>query len=473
MFRDQSPSGSKPAEAEAFLNKHPQVEAIDLILIDANGIARGKIIRRHELPGLYRSGRHLPISILGLDICGEDVPETGLIWEQGDRDLCAWPVPGSLVPLHGTSPLRGEVFVSLYELDGSPMACDPRHALARQVTLLAGRGFKAAAAFELEFFLFRAGRDTHGHPLAASTIGQSDRATHTGVYEVDQLIAFEPVFTDIYQSAELAGIPAETVISEYAPGQFELTLTYRDCVLQAAQDVIRLKRIVRRAAQRHGLEACFMAKPLADYAGSGMHMHVSLLDEAGKNILTESREGQWHPNLRHAIGGLQETMAEGMIVFAPHANSWRRFTSELYAPVAPTWGANNRSVALRVPLSEPAARRIEHRTSGVDANPYLVGTVVLAGISKGLEEKIEPTAETVGNGYAAEQIDKPRDAAHARPRLPADWREAIEKGRNSDFLKTALGAALHKSFLAIKSAEYARVARTVTDVELALYYHNV
>ena len=89
--------------ARSFLDAHPEIEAFDIVLTDANGVGRGKIIRRHELMGLYEHGRHLPISILGLDITGEDVHETGLIWDSGDGDLRAWPIPGTLKPLHGTS----------------------------------------------------------------------------------------------------------------------------------------------------------------------------------------------------------------------------------------------------------------------------------------------------------------------------------------------------------------------------------
>ena len=91
-------------EAKRFLDAHPEIEAFDIVLTDANGVGRGKIIRRHELLGIYESGRHLPISILGLDITGEDVHETGLIWDSGDGDLRGWPIPGTLVPLHGTQP---------------------------------------------------------------------------------------------------------------------------------------------------------------------------------------------------------------------------------------------------------------------------------------------------------------------------------------------------------------------------------
>ena len=102
---------------------------------------------------IYTGGRHMPISILGLDLCGEDVHETGLIWDQGDGDLRAWPIPGTLVPLHGTNPPRAEVFMSLYTLDGKPMTSDPRHALQRQVDAMAAEGLHPAGAFELEFFL--------------------------------------------------------------------------------------------------------------------------------------------------------------------------------------------------------------------------------------------------------------------------------------------------------------------------------
>src|SRR5690606_34000086 len=154
-----SPSGSTVDEAEAFRAATPEIEAFDIVLTDANGIGRGKIVRRHELRGIYEDGRHLPISILGLDIVGEDVHETGLIWDSGDGDLRAWPVPGTLVPLHGTNPPRGQVLLSMYGLDGSPMASDPRHALKRQVENFAARGLFPAGAFELEFFLLDNDRD--------------------------------------------------------------------------------------------------------------------------------------------------------------------------------------------------------------------------------------------------------------------------------------------------------------------------
>ncbi|MBK5946133.1 glutamine synthetase [Rhodobacter veldkampii DSM 11550] len=458
-----SPTGSTLAEAEAFLAAHPEIEAFDIVLHDANGIGRGKIIRRHELAGLYTGGRHLPISILGLDIVGEDVHETGLIWDQGDGDLRAWPIPGTLKALHGTNPPRGEVLMSMYHLDGAEMTSDPRHALARQVRAMADEGVHPAGAFELEFFLLDPTFGEDGYPRPAAAVLDGRRSGWTEVYSVDHLHGMEPLFSDIYRAAEAMGIKAETVISEYAPGQYELTLHYRTDVMQAADDLVRLKRIVRLQARRHGVVACFMAKPIERYAGSGMHFHVSLQDGAGRNVFAEQTEGQWTDTILHALGGLRATMGDSMLVFAPHANSWRRFAAQSYAPVSPSWGVNNRSVALRIPAGAVAARRIEHRPSGVDANPYLVAATVLAGIRHGLRHRIDPGPETTGNGYAGGD-DLP---------IPVDWRQAIRAAQDSAFLKDALGADMHRTFTAIKAAELARVARTIADVDYDLYLHTV
>lgn len=460
-----SPSGSSVDEAVSFLEAHPAIEAFDIVLVDANGIGRGKIIRRHELKGLYEGGRHLPISILGLDITGEDVHETGLIWDSGDGDLRAWPIPGTLAPLHGTAPQRGQVLMSMYGLDGSPMTSDPRHALKRQVERLAAKGLHPAGAFELEFFLLASERDADGRVQPARAVLDGRASGKTEVYSVDHLHGMEPLFSDIYAAARAQGIPAETVISEYAPGQYELTLHYREDVMRAADDLVMLKRLVRAQARRHGVTACFMAKPIEKYAGSGMHFHVSLRDATGRNVFAE-RDGESRslPLLR-ALGGLAATMGESMLVFAPHANSWRRFVSQSYAPVAPTWGVNNRSVALRVPAGDARNRRIEHRPSGVDANPYLVAATVLAGIAKGLDEGIDPGPETTGNGYEA-----PVPAGMA---MPSDWKTAIEAAKASEFLRDALGEELHRTFTAIKQAEYLRVARTVSELDYHLYLHEV
>lgn len=465
MLERHTPSHSAAtAEAEEFLSRYPEIEAIDIVLVDLNGVGRGKIIRRHELIGLYRDGRHLPSSILGLDILGEDVEETGLVWQVGDADRRAWPVPGTLVPMPWTNPARGQVLLAMHDLDGTPIGSDPRHALARQDAALKARGLHAAGAFELEFYLLDAEMGPDGLPRPAPAALDGRRSPGTHVYGLEELDGQQPVFAEIYRAAAAQGLPLETLISEYAPGQFELTMHYCTDIVRAADDLVMLKRLVRAIARRHRMIACFMAKPFADHAGSGMHLHVSLGDGHGGNVFSEAVEGALADQLRHCIGGLAATMGESMLVFAPHANSWRRFVANSYAPVAPTWGVNNRSVALRVPAGNRDARRIEHRPSGVDANPYLVGAAVLAGMAHGLDGALDPGPPVSGDGYSGPAPG---------PTLPRDWREAIDRARGSAFLVEALGEEMHRVLVAVKQAEHLRVARTVSELDYRFYLHQV
>jgi glutamine synthetase len=167
---------------------------------------------------------------------------------------------------------------------------------------------------------------------------------------------------------------------------------------------------MRGTAARHGLIASFMAKPFSDRAGSGMHLHASVVDDTGRNLFAAA-EPEGTVLLRQAIGGLRETMADGIAVFAPHANSYRRFRAQSYAPVAPTWGVNNRSVSLRVPAGPPESWHVEHRVAGADANPYLVTALVLAGMLRGIDAQSDPGPPVTGNGYAQNVV----------PRWPLHW----------------------------------------------------
>ncbi|OJF99841.1 glutamine synthetase [Rhizobium sp. 58] len=443
-------------EAESFLEQHPDIAAFDLVLIDPNGVARGKIIRRHELLTLFRSGRHLPGSILGLDVTGADVDETGLTWDDGDADRIAWPIAGSLVTLPWTSPERGEVRVMLYELDGSAMGADPRQSLVRQIARFEAKNLFPVLAFELEFYLLDAEKDALGKPKAARLplSGTSPAGNH--VYSVAVLDQFEPFINALYAAAAAQNLPVETIISEYAPGQYELTLRHQAQGLRAADDLVMLKRLVRGLALRHGMRANFMAKPFAHRSGSGMHLHASLADPSGRNLFADV-EDDLALMLRHAIGGLQRTMADSMLMFAPNLNSWRRFTRNSYAPTSPTWGRNNRSVAIRVPAGNPANRHLEHRSPGVDANPYLVGATVLAGMYQGIENQIEPDAESSTYSSDTEAM------------LPRDWGAAIEQSAQSEFLKDALGARMASVFVALKRVEHNFFSTEVTDEEFAYY----
>jgi glutamine synthetase len=285
-----------------------------------------------------------------------------------------------------------------------------------------------------------------------------ERRSRIDAYGLGRLDDMSPLFDDLYASAQALGLPVRTLMSEYAPGQFEITLEHRADAMRAVDEAVLFKRAVRGVAARHGRMACFMAKPFADQAGSGMHLHASLADGSGNNACAAD-DPAGSTLLRHAIGGLRSTLADGMAIYAPNANSYRRFRSMSYAPVAVTWGVNNRSVSLRVPAGPPASRHVEHRVAGADANPYLVAALVLGGMLHGVEHRLDPGPPVVGNGYAQEP----------RGTLPTQWHAALEQAASSAFLRDTLGPGFLDVFLAIKRHEAEKFGALVSDRDYEWY----
>ena len=441
-------------ELRQFRARHPDIDAVQVFITDASGVARGKSVRAGELEAIFRDGRRVAGSILGLDITGEDVDATGLVWEVGDADGLCRPVPGTLLPSPWISPPSGQLMLTMHDGAGAPAAGDPRHALARAIARLEARGLRPVVACELEFYLLREAR---GRLEPASGRRFGERAP-IGSYSLARLDDLAPLFAEVYAAAQAQGLPAETLMAEYAPGQFEITLHHRTDALRAVDEAILFKRLLRGVAQRHGCIATFMAKPFAERAGSGLHVHVSLADGQGANAFA-AEDPAGTPLLRHAIGGLAATAAESFLVFAPNANSYRRHRSLSYAPVAPTWGINNRTVALRVPAGPAASRHIEHRIAGADANLYLAVATVLAGVERGIAQRIDPGAPLEGNAYAQSQ---------ARV-FPATWHEAIGRAAGSEFLHDALGEGFMKVLLAVKRQECERFMAEVTPLDYDWY----
>ncbi|WP_431483010.1 glutamine synthetase family protein [Pseudomonas solani] len=446
-----------PQEARDFLARHPEVRSIELMLFDANGIPRGKLLHRDELLAIYENGRPLPSSILSLTIQGEDVEASGLVWEVADADCWTYPVPGSLALQTWRSSPTAQVQVSMHPTQGLPATPgDPRHVLARAIDRLKADGYHPVMAVELEFYLLDKARDAGGRPQPAlQANGVRPQAPQVyGVYELEQL---QPFLDDLYAACEAQGLPLRTAISEYAPGQLELTLEHRFDALQAIDEGVRYKRLVKGVANKHGLVACFMAKPFGDLAGSGMHLHVSLADEAGNNLMA-SEDPHGTPLLRHAIGGMMATLDDALAIFCPNANSYRRFQANSYAPLAKSWGVNNRTVSFRVPGGPAQSRHVEHRICGADANPYLAAAALLAGIHKGIREQIDPGEAITGNGYE-----------QARETLATDWLTALRTLERSAWAKEALGEDFLDIFLAIKWEEFRQFVSEVGEQDWRWY----
>lgn len=441
------------SEARAFLEAYPDVQAIDIVLSDLHGIGRGKIIRRHELESLFTSGRGMPASLFAQDVSGDDVAGAITVMQDGGGDSRCWPVPQTLG--YQTATGRGLVLLQMEDATGAPHPLDPRHALLAQIARAQAMGFTAMGALELEFYLVDQSRDAEGRPQPARAPMTGRHLTATNCMSVDELDEMAPFFDAVYEGAAALDLPLESLISEYAAGQFELTLRYCE-LARAADDIVRAKRLLRTTARRFGMEACFMSKPFSHSSGSGMHLHLSLADGAGANVFADPSEGALSEVMLQAIGGIRSSMAASMLVLAPVLNSWRRFAGTVYSPASNTWGYEDRNVALRIPAGGAKSRHFEHRVAGVDANPYLVATIVLGAALDGIAARTGPGPEGA-NGAAG------------YPPMPAGWGDAIAQFGDSAQMQSLLGAPLHQLFTAVKRGEHDALAVTVTDLEWQLY----
>jgi glutamine synthetase len=317
---------------------------------------------------------------------------------------------------------------SMYAHDRTPFHGDPRHVLAAVLRRFDALGLKPVMAVELEFYLVDRARTAEGHaqpPLQPLTGRREHKTQINSMQELDE---YSAVIDAIQAAARAQELPTGTVLAEYGPGQFEVNLHHVDDALVACDHAIRLKRLVKGVALQHGLEATFMAKPYRDHAGSGAHLHVSLVDAAGRNVFA-AEDPTGSPLLRQAIGGLAATINDAMAICAPTANSYRRFRPEAYVPLNPSWSVNNRGVAFRVPHGPAASRRVEHRVAGADANPYLLAAVVLAGMHLGITQQLDPGPVLAGNAY--------RDTT---PTIPMSWAEALAAFERSQFARDYLGS---------------------------------
>jgi glutamine synthetase len=446
-------------EALDFLAQHPDIELIELFIVDAAGMPRGKLLHRDELLAVYRTGRPLPSAILNLTLKGEDTEGSGLVWDVGDIDCRAYPLPGSLVRLPWRKMPTGAVQVQMHPTEGLPaVVADPRHVLQQVVEKMHADGLYPVMACELEFYLLDAQNDAFGRPQPAVDV-DGGRPGQTQVYGLRELEQIEPFLADLYAACRAQGIPARTAISEYAPGQVEITLEHGPA-LQAMDHAVRYKRIVKGVAHAHGMRACFMAKPFADIAGSGMHMHISVADKAGHNLFaSDDKAGTLM--LRQAVGGMKQHLLDSLLMFCPNANSYRRFQAHSYAPLTPTWGVDNRTVSLRVPGGPDYSRHVEHRVCGADANPYLAAAAIIAASHTGIRQQIDPGAPIEGNGYA-----------QADSLLPTDWLSALDALAASSWAQEAFGAAFLKVFLAIKREEYRQYMGEVGEQDWRWYLNQ-
>ena len=443
--------------ARAFFEAHPEIDVLEAFIVDLNGQLRGKWVPVRNAAKVMKGQLRFPSSSFSLDIWGNEVPASGVGAAAGDPDGVCIPVPETLGVVTWTEHPMAQLLLSMNGRDGAPFFADPRHALARVIDRYAARGWTPVVACELEFHLTDRDLD-HGRPVPPRSPATGRRLSDRNVYGVTELEEFEPVFADMARAFEAQGIPADTSISEYGVGQYEINLRHLPNALSAADHCVLMKRAVKGVARRHGFDATFMAKPFAKDSGNGLHVHFSVLDESGRNLF--AGEGARH--LHCAMGGLLATMNDVMAICSVNANSFRRFEAGAFAPTAATWGWDNRNTALRVPDSDAPGTRIEHRVAGADAEPHLVIAAVLAGALHGIDNAIDPGEPVAGNAV-------PDDA----PGLPVSWGDALDAFERSDFIGEVFGEPFRKAFAASKRQEKQKFEAVITTLEYETYLRNV
>lgn len=431
------------SELRAFLEQYPETSHVDAFIIDLCGHAVGKRLPRAHMEKLYQAGSPLCAAMQLVDILGNTADPMGHGFSDGDPDAFAKPLSGLIALVPWSDSNSAQVLCELTDgTNGAPYWYDPRLVLSKVVERFDGLGLKPVVACELEFYLIDRERDETGAPRAAKSPFSGAPEGQGKVLSIAKLDEFAPVLSAMENACRIQGIPVSTMISEYGAGQFEINLEHQTDPLRAADHAALLRRAVQGVARSLGYDATFMAKPFADQSGNGLHIHLSLQNDAGENVFDPGRpDGE--TLLGHAVAGLQATMHEAMAIFAPSVNVYRRFKPDEFTPVTRDWGENNRSVAFRLPVGEGASRRLEHRVSGADANPYLVIAAVLAGVHHGLTAKLDPGEKHAGN--AGSEIDSS---------LPLKLWDALTAFEAARILPEYLGADYIRIYGEVKRAEF-------------------
>jgi glutamine synthetase len=447
-----------PAAGSAESQTPPRIE---ILLVDMNGRLRGKQIPLEAEKKVWSGAVRLPASTQSLDIWGDDNDDlTGISLTLGDPDGAVMPDKRSHVPMPWAPPGSSQVLATMHTLSGERHFCDPRAKLAAMLERFAEKGLTPVVATELEFYVMDGASRETGVPMPPSILTCKGQPNGFQLYEMDAVDSMQPYLDLVRAYCHQMDLPADATTAEFGAGQYEINLNHRPDAMAAADDCIYLKRVVEQAARKFGFKSTCMAKPYSDQAGSGLHVHASLIDKDGRNVL--DAKGGDPVLLKSVTAGMLKTMREAQLIFAPFANSYRRFQPGSFAPDIIDWGYGNRGTAIRIPEKDGPGARVEHRVAGADANPYFLLTAILGGMLLGLEETLDPGPVAVPGAQ--------RDTGE---RLTHDFLTAVEAFAASDFIGDILGTPYQKLYADTKRKEALAFMRTVSDFDYRTYLPRI
>ncbi len=376
-----------------------------------------------------------------------------------ESDMYLRPDPNTFVifPWHnqnGNTVAR--LICDIYNPDGTPFEGDPRYVLRRAIKDAEAMGYTMFVGPEAEFFLFHVDQD--GRP----TTHTHDRA---GYFDLAPVDLGEEARRDMILTLEQLGFEIEASHHEVAPGQHEIDFKYDDA-LDIADKILTFKWVVRTVAQRHGLHATFMPKPLFGTAGSGMHLNQSLARDGQNAFFDPSDETQLSDVCRYYIGGIMQHARALTAILNPTVNSYKRLVSGYEAPVYIAWSYRNRSPLIRIPAKRGASTRIELRSPDPSCNPYLALAVCLQAGLDGIRNRIAPPPPCDQNIYHMPAEER---QALGIGSLPEDLREALQELVRDSVLRYALGEHVFNRYLEAKMIEWDRYRVQVHPWELEEY----
>lgn len=445
-----SPDTFNFPDLERWLDDH-RITEIECLVPDLSGVARGKILPREKFT--EERGMRLPEAIVAIGVTGEFPPQGPFydVIAPTDHDMHLRPDPNTVRVVPWATDPTAQVIHDCYNREGELIPYAPRSVLRRVCDLYAAENWDPVVAPELEFYLIERGTDPN-QPLRPPK-GRSGRSeTSRQAYSIDAVNEFDPLFEDIYDYCEQMGLNVDTLIHEVGAGQMEINFLH-DHPLALADEVFFFKRTIREAALRHGMYATFMAKPMASEPGSAMHVHQSILDLATGSPLFSAADGSASQAFYWYIGGLQKYIPAAMALFAPYVNSYRRLARATAAPINIQWGVDNRTVGIRSPLASPAARRVENRVIGADANPYLALAATLACGYLGIRNRIEPSRECRGDAYLGDYT------------LPRSLGDSLTLLRAATELHEVLGEDFITVYTEVKETEYEEFMKVISPWE--------
>jgi glutamine synthetase len=432
------------------------IQHLWVIYHDYSGRSCAKTVPRERFASVAERG--VVFARANLDFTLEDHQAAGAVFLADTGDFLAVPDPSSYAAIpYRQATARTHVFMRA-DTEGNLWEGCPRTQLRRIVEAYAAEGLSVQVGFEAEFTLF-----------AKADNSEFVHSDHDGMFTVAGLDRHFVLWQDVIETLGAMGVPVMQHGKEYGPGQYEMTTRHAPPI-KAADDYLTLKEVVRSLARKAGWIATFMPKPYAEWAGNGLHLHMSLWDLEAENDLTMGEAGDepLSPLGRHFLGGLLAHAHALTGIGAPTVNSYKRLLPGSWAPAHVCWGVGNRATLVRIPAL--GRRHIEFRSGDNAINPFVYLTAVLAAGLDGIHNQIEPPAPI---DYDVGHLSDEEAAARGIARLPGNLPDALAALEADGVIAGALGSIIFPEFLKVKRAELAAYNLHVHPWERKLYLETI